>query len=196
MEVCYNGYITISLRGMIMKLIKGTRVCFMHEGKMNYGVVSKGGSVHVTVAFDGGEYSVKGSVHAFKPSEHPLPNASEVNPMASYTIKNYKEIQGHGDSPTFSAKIYKNGKAIIHAMNDGWGGPNMYTGIKGRKEVDDFEMAAKDWVTAATGLDSETEGADFWITWEVFERPFGKTATESLKWLAKLRKEYPKEKTA
>ena len=181
-----------------MTLKKGDRVEWLQNSgqsnKTHYGVVAKGGAKRVTVVRDGGELQVSGSPAHFKLSDKPLPNATEVNPMSAYTIKAYKEISGHGDSPTFSAKICKNGKAIIHAGNNGWGGPNEYHFL-GQGHLTQslamvkFLQAAKDWAKEATGQDDVDEAEDLWITWEVFERPYGRSAAESLEWLVKMMSE-------
>ncbi len=46
--------------------------------------------------------------------------------MNGYSIKGYRSIRGHGDSPTFEATLCKDGKPVLRATNDGWGGPNLY----------------------------------------------------------------------
>ena len=172
---------------------KGDRVEWMDKGKMAFGVVRKGGK-NIHVFKDGGELSVSGHSSLFTPSNEPLPNAGEANPMSAYTVKGFKEIRGHGDSRTFFAKIYKDGKAILSVENDGWGGNNLYHNLKKgehhfkSKEMDEFLAATKEWAKAATGIEhgeySETE--DLWLEWEVFERPYGQTAASSLEWLKEM----------
>ncbi len=45
--------------------------------------------------------------------------------------KNIKFHRGHGDSESYSATIYVDGKKAFHASNDGWGGPDNYETIEG-----------------------------------------------------------------
>lgn len=168
---------------------KGDRVTWLDSKKrVTFGVVTKGGKNNITVRHDGGTKESIGPQHYFRHTDEPIPNAKEKNVMKRYSIKGYKEIEGHGDSITFSTKICLDGKPVFIAMNDGWGGPNMYQGTKGNihKEAESAEILAKKWIQDATGLEDESEALDLWITWEMYERPFGVTAKESLAWLVKL----------
>lgn len=170
-----------------MKHKKGNRVQWQQSDGMRYGVVFKGGASKIIVIVDGGETQVSGHATLFQPSTEPLPNADEVNPMSDYSISGYKEIEGHGDSPTFCADIRFKGKKVLRAMNDGWGGCNEYHGSRDASLA--FEAAALKWAQAATGIEEQTSDVeDLWITWEVFERPYGKTAKESLQWLVDMKK--------
>lgn len=57
--------------------------------------------------------------------------------------KNIKFHRGHGDSESYSATIYVDGKKAFQASNDGWGGPDLYEEVAGYegpspKEVNDW----------------------------------------------------------
>jgi hypothetical protein len=188
-----------ALTGGLHMIRKGDRVVFKQRAasgdvEIKYGIVSKGGSGKIKVVMDGGQFEVSGPAHIFTPSDKPLPNADEVNPMREYSIKSYKEIEGHGDSPTFSAKICKNGKPIIGATNDGWGGPNMYYTLKKGEHqtqspvMKQFEKDLAEWLRAATGIEDQHEIGGLWIEWEMFVRPYGVSAKEHLQWLVDMLK--------
>ena len=91
-------------------LFKGNRVKFELKGEVKYGVVFKGGSEMVVVIEDGGMKEFKGHADWFELSEHPLPK-DEPSDMDRYSLKGYKEINGHGDSRTFEAIILENGRS-------------------------------------------------------------------------------------
>jgi len=107
----------------------------------------------------------------------PLPEA-ETDPMSTYSVTGYKGIKGHGDSDTFHATIRLNGKVVLEAMNDGWGGPNEYRGSAGRSAGDALETAAKAWFAHYGYPEIFGETADMWLDWYVHDRPLGVTARE------------------
>ena len=155
-----------------------------------YGTVLKGGKRQITVIHDGGKYQTKGCADHFHYSDKPLPNATEKNVMEQFSVKNYKEIEGHGDSPTFSCKICFGGRPILAASNSGWGGPNEYHGINKYLSNDwesKAEKLAQEWVKDATGQDKTYEALDLWIAWEITERPYGIPAKESLSWMKEIK---------
>ena len=93
-----------------MKMInKGQRVEWEEDGKTNRGTVLKGGCNRISVIHDGGKYITKANVNIFRPTAHELPK-DPPSPTDRWGVVGYKEIQGHGDSPTFSAHITYNGK--------------------------------------------------------------------------------------
>ena len=158
-----------------MSLRKGQRVEFVYEGKRNFGVVSKGGSKKVTVVIDGAKEQISSTPHAFRLSDVPLPIDSP-NVMDKWSVKKYEEIEGHGDSSTFHAHICLNGKVVIEAMNDGWGGSNVYQPLNNHKYdiVDKFRNDAKEWAKSF-GYTDPFEIEDIWIEWYVYKRPYGVT---------------------
>jgi hypothetical protein len=176
---------------------KGDRVEWSSRTTGNkpvFGTVLKGGKKQITVIHDGGKYQTKGPADHFHYSDKPLPNADEKNVMKRYSVKSYREIEGHGDSATFSCKICLDGKPVLAASNSGWGGPNEYHTYRiidenNRHIEAQAEKLAQEWIKDATGCDKKFEALDLWIGWEVFERPFGITAKESLKWLEEMRQE-------
>ena len=66
-------------------------------------------------------------------------------------LKKFREIEGHGDSRTFEADIWMDGKKIGHTGNNGWGGPNEYHFWDGEKRNDkaekEFLKRAKEYLT-------------------------------------------------
>lgn len=169
-----------------MRLTKGDRVTWIRGGQRKFGVVQQGGTKKASVIEDGGELLIKGPITAFEKTDHPLPNAGEVNPMEEYSIKAYKEIQGHGDSRTFEAKIYKNGKAVLHVSNNGWGGPNNYHPVGKSAELKEFYKKAKEWAFKATGRPDLGEPEDMWVEWEFHWRPYGESAQHYLRDFAEI----------
>jgi len=94
--------------------------------------------------------------------------------MDKWGVKNYKEIDGHGDTPTFHAKLTLNGKVVGEAMNDGWGGCNCYH-FKDNDIKTMFYKETKLWVSQF-GYKDMLEPSSSWIDWYVLERPYGVTA--------------------
>lgn len=153
-------------------LKKGERVKLSDKSRTVYGVVSKGGSKRVTVILDGAKQQVTGNPRCFTLSDHPLPK-DKPTVMDKYSIKGFKEVDGHGDSRTFSATICKNGKSILTANNSGWGGPDDFHGD--RKALDEFLTDCKEWAKEF-GCTNMIEPQDSWVEWCQFEKPYGKLA--------------------
>lgn len=62
-------------------------------------------------------------------------------------IKNFKELKhGHGDSRTFEAAIYIDGKKAGFVSNNGWGGSDEYHFISPDLN-DEFTRRVNDWAT-------------------------------------------------
>jgi hypothetical protein len=171
-------------------LRKGNRVKFEHNGVVTYGVVSKGGSKRVIVVEDGGVKQVKAPVDYFELSDHPLPKDAP-SAMDKYSLKGYKEINGHGDSRTFEATICKNGKPILTVMNDGWGGCNCYQSVSYHERTveteDQFKADVKSWMKQFNCNMIEPE--DTWVEWWQVERPYGVTAEAYLHKFTRMLKE-------
>ena len=163
-----------------MKLKKRDRVEFEYEGKTVYGVVEKGGSKKIEVVIDGGDNMVGGSPKCFRLSDEPLPK-DEPNVMDKWSVKGRKDIEGHGDSPTFSAKICLSGKPVMHVGNNGWGGGNEYHPLKGfdYSVFDQFIADVRAWV-GLFGDETMHEPDDFWVSWYTDDRPYGITAKQSI----------------
>jgi len=68
------------------KLKKGNRVEFTMKGKIEYGVVTKGGAKKIKVTLDGGEHEVSGHASLFRLSDHPLAKDLVPSPMDKYSI--------------------------------------------------------------------------------------------------------------
>lgn len=166
-RVNWNG---LKVPVVVPVIKKGDRVECTIKGVLKYGVVVKGGKV-ITVILDGGVYEVKGQASAFSLSDHPLLK-DDPSIMDKYSVHGYKEIAGHGDSPTFQAKIYKDGKPFLNVSNDGWGGNNDYGYGAG---VEEFYNDAKAW--ALSNGDAELiDPNDDWVYWYQFKRPYGVTS--------------------
>jgi len=155
---------------------KGDRVECDYKGETVYGIVSRGGDKSVSIVLDGGEEQLKGGAGLFRYSDKSLPTDAP-NLMDKWSIKKYQEIEGHGDSPTFSATICLNGKPVIRAGNNGWGGPNEYHTLNGvdREVEKQFYADVKSWM-ALFGDESTYDIGDMWIDWYQNNRPYGVTA--------------------
>ena len=162
-----------------MALKKGDRVEIFFKGKTEYGVVVKAGDM-AKVRLDGGERELKGPALYMKLSDHPLPK-DKPSEMDRYSIRGYKSITGHGDSPCFEATILENGKPILYVENDGWGGCNFYSRCKNATTTGEtrFHDAVKSWV-AQFGYPDMMEPEDAWVDWWKFERPYGKLAEDMI----------------
>lgn len=162
-----------------MALKKGDRVECSYKGKTEYGVVVTCGD-KVKVRLDGGKSELKGPALYFKLSDHPLPKDAPSE-MDKYSIRGYKSITGHGDSPCFEATILENGKPILYVENDGWGGSNCYSRCNNTlvNVEEQFRKAAKSWV-AQFGYPDMFEPEDAWVDWWKFERPYGKLAQDMI----------------
>lgn len=159
-----------------MTLRKGDRVAFKHQGAVLTGTVVKGGSKKIKVIRDGGKYEVTGPPECFRKFDLPLPK-DPPSPMDKYEVISYKEINGHGDTPTFSCTITKDGIPIIQASNDGWGGSNMYypIGNGSHQDVKAFVDAARAWAVQF-GASNPIESEDLWIDWYENYKPYAVTA--------------------
>ncbi len=167
-----------------MTLRKGDRVCFKVKDGFKQGVVLRGGAKKVTAIADSDpEREWSGPSSLFVPSDVPVPK-DDPSPMDRYSLKGYKEIEGHGDSATFSAKICLDGKPLMHAGNNGWGGSNEYhplsmdTGY--REALDAFTTAVKAWAKQF-GYENMQEPEDWWVQWYQNERPYGVLAANSIR---------------
>jgi len=108
------------------------------------------------------------------------------DPMEKWGVSNYEKWEhGHGDSETFHAFITYNGKKVLEASNDGWGGPNLYRPISNsptypHRDIEKmFYADANKWMEL--GGCEPSEGADLWIFWYVVVKPQGITPAEYLK---------------
>ena len=152
---------------------KGDRVEVTDEGKMEYGTVHKADLMRVTIILDGGKLQFSTAPSNIRHSNQPYAKDTIATPMDKYEVRGYREVSGHDDSVPFVATIYRDGKRILHAENDGWGGSDNYTGH--HKDVMQFEADAKEW-GRLFGVDDLFEPASTWITWYVTARPYGGTA--------------------
>jgi hypothetical protein len=167
-------------------LKKGDRVKWTHKGQEYHGTVEKVKKDKLVVIHDGGEYSTTASVRFFTPDSTPIPKDTPTE-MDRWSIKGYQEIPGHGDSPTFSAKLCLDGKPVMTACNDGHGGPNEYQLIflgegmiaKMRAVRDKFHQDILDWWIALAPADEKPmEPEDLWIDWWVHSRPYAVTGKQ------------------
>lgn len=151
------------------------------EDKTIYGVVAKGGNTDIVIILDGGKYEVKVHAAIVHNSNKPLPK-DVPNPMDNYEVKGYKVIHGHDDSEPFRATIYKDGKAILSASNDGWGGGNQYHVLKDtdKEATTKFYADCKAWAVQF-GDKKPFEPADTWVTWYQYQRPYGITGEAYVK---------------
>jgi len=157
-----------------MNFKKGDRVSIPTKGgEIVYGVVVRGGSKKVTVTIDGNEQQASGSPACFQHSDHPLPK-DKPNSMDKWGVTSYKEIEGHGDTATFHAKLTLDGKIVGNAMNDGWGGCNCYH-FKDSEIEKQFYSDCKAWCTQF-GYADMLEPDSTWVDWYVTDRPYGVTA--------------------
>lgn len=166
---------------------KGDRVKWVNEGKEYCGTVEgvnkKKGSLKVI--HDGGEYSTTASEKIFTLDRTPVPKDPPTE-MDRWSVKGYREIPGHGDSPTFFAELCLDGKPVIAAMNDGHGGSNDYQPIfskgtvnKIREIRDKFHKDILDWWTlfAPKGV-KPMEPEDLWLDWWVHFRSYAVTGKQ------------------
>lgn len=162
-----------------MKIRKGDRVeITAKNGEILHGTVIRGGKT-VTAVIDGGETQVKGPATAFRPSDKPVPAPPE-SVMDKWAIQSYREIKGHGDTPTFHAEITLNGEVVGQAMNGGHGGPNDYH-FRDRALRSRFLNDCRQWAEQFTpGSRNIIEPDSVWLDWYVSDRPFGKTAEACL----------------
>lgn len=118
-----------------MNLSKGDKVTFLNPKTMKtvHGIVSKGGSRSVKVRQVGDpEHEFTGSPHAFTPAEFDLPE-DDPSPsvMDGWEVRGHKP-QGMGmESFRWEVSIFRNGKKVLIANEDGDGGPVRITAAKG-----------------------------------------------------------------
>lgn len=157
-----------------MKFRKGDRVeITAKNGEILHGTVIRGGKT-VTAVIDGRATRVKGPASAFRTSDRPVP-APPPSAMDKWAVKSYREIPGHGDTPTFHARITLEGEAVAEAMNDGHGGANDYhfrDNELRRRFLDDCREWAEKFAPEGMNLN---EPDSMWLDWYVFERPYGKS---------------------
>ena len=168
-----------------MAFRKGDRVEFEDKNQMFYGVVARGGKKKIRVVIDGGQREVSGHPSLFNYSDKEMPS-DPPSAMDKWSVKKYKEIEGHGDTPTFSANICLNGKPVIFVSNNGWGGPNEYRPVDYNTEdvIDKFSTDIKSWCEQF-GCESTSGMDDIWVDWYVYKRPYGVTAQDEIKHLNK-----------
>jgi len=156
---------------------KGDRIMFPCNGETIHAVVTKVSTktFKATARTEEMEYTVPFGV--IKPSNKPI-EKDPPNPMDSYELRKYKEVAGHDDTQPFQAEIWKDGKMILIASNDGWGGSNNY---QGNPEVfSQFHKDAEAW-ELQFGIKKPFEPAGNWISWYAYCRPVGTTAAQYCK---------------
>jgi hypothetical protein len=170
---------------------KNDRVKCVHNGETLHGTVTKRRGRKLHVIIDGKTNSeLIGSMKCFEASEKPLP-VDEPSVMDKWSVKGYKEIEGHGDSPTFSAYIYLNNKKVIHVSNNGWGGCNSYQTTKQgySKYLNQFLKDADEWSEQFKNP-LTFDKADTWVEWKQFSAPYGETAKIYFENMKKQNEEY------
>lgn len=165
-------------------LKRGDRVKWVDEEtkEERLGVVEKASLPFLTVVMDGGESTIKAVAGVFSPSDKPLPTDGVPTPMDAYEVKGYRKTAGHDDSQPFVGAVHRDGRKILDASNDGWGGCNRYRGDMAdvRRMHDD----AKAWA-AAFGHGDTIEPEDLWLDWYANYRPYGGLAADYLRPLGK-----------
>ena len=158
-----------------MKIGKGDRVeVTAKNGEVLTGTVIRGGR-SVTAVVDGSETQVKAPAACFRRSDQPLP-VSPPSVMDKWGVEGYRRIPGHGDTPTFHAKITLYGNVVGEAMNDGHGGPNDYHFADGTLRAR-FLADCHIWAGRFSPDGADTPEPDgLWLDWHVHDRPFGRTA--------------------
>jgi len=168
----------------IMKngLRKGQQVEFKYQGKLCKGVVERGGKRRVTVVIFGEpNKAVKGSPICFTPTEFDIPEDPSPDPMAGYEVRKHRIIPKLcDDTIAYHAEVWKDGKRILDASNNGSGGPDsFYPTQKGKTYavVKQFEDNADAWAREC-GLKNPFESGGMWIDWYINHRPYGETARD------------------
>jgi hypothetical protein len=158
---------------------KGNRVCATIDGETYHCTVKKGGK-NIEAVVDGGTLVVKAHESKFKPSDEPM-KTDEPSCMDKWSIKQYKDLTGHGDSESFSCKICLKNKPIALAYNSGHGGANEYSamGRENQANLSQFLTDAEAW---GKQFDSEFsfELDSLWIYWKQSMAPYNVTAREYL----------------
>lgn len=163
---------------------KGQWVTFKTKNGKEVGIVTKGGNDIISVAYGckGGSYmKVESLARHFTPTDAPVLDKTGI--MDAYELKAFKDAGGE-ETMRFEAKLYKNGKLIGIASNDGCGGCNRYyhTGKGTPQDIAEFINNSKQWAIAH-GEENPFEADSSWIYWFQFYRPIGET-TQSY-WEAK-----------
>lgn len=164
-------------------LAKGDRVWWTDEEtrEERHGVVEKVQLCFVTAVTDGGGNTIKAVAGVFSRSDKPLPCDCVATPMDAYQVRGYRKTAGHEESQPFVARVYRDGKKILAAENDGRGGCNLYRGS--RSDLGRFQADGTAWA-AAFGHLNAVEPEDCWLDWFVNYRPFGGLAADYLRSLA------------
>jgi len=157
---------------------KNDRVAWNAGGDFLHGTVIRVSGFTLKVVADGGMSEVSGDFTLFKSSNKPLAAYSAPSPMAAYEVRGYREVAGHDDSTPFIASIYRDGKKVFSASDDGWGGGASYRGAT--EDVERFHRDAREWAVANGGSDYEFGASDLWVEWYACRRPYGCSAREYL----------------
>lgn len=157
------------------------------DGKMLYGTVIKGGNKKIEVMLDNKEGIITGMPFLFNKTKKELPKDTPTI-MDNYSIKNWHEIEGHGDSRTFDADIYHQGKKVIRVSNDGWGGENFYTEYE-NGSINKLRKDIQTW-KEQLGFKFKDDVTELWIEWYKYGKPYGKLAVDELNNYEKLFKKY------
>ena len=173
-----------SIYGTLSSAKKGDVVEYEVDGEVRRGVVENGGAKRLEVKFciDGIEQYLSGPPYLFRSADVTPADEPASSPMGKWAVKSYKVVAGHDDTEPFEAVITKDGKPVIRASNDGWGGCNMYYPEKGydRSVVNEFEKDVVEWYRSYSNRDPL--GADeLWISWYRSYRPLGQSSEEYIK---------------
>lgn len=154
------------------------RVEWDAEGAVRFGTVTGVFGIKVKVTEDGGENLISGMASVFRLSTTPLVLDETKTPMDAYEVRGYRVVAGHDDSTPFVASIFRDGKKILSASDDGWGGGSCYHGEPADEQK--FYEDAQKWA-AINGRKAPTGGsADLWVEWVVSRKPFGVMARDYL----------------
>ncbi|HPX74027.1 MAG TPA: hypothetical protein PKW51_08950 [Methanoregulaceae archaeon] len=162
-----------------MKFKKGDHVEWKNKDRtIEHGVVEKGGSKKITVIKLGGKIVVTGSAACFRPSSFTIPLDPD-NPMAKWGVRNYRVVPGHDDLEPFVCIITHDGKDVIRARQDGWGGPNLYERLScSPQDIEDrLRAESKAWAQHY-GWKDPIEAEDCWLYWATKLQPYGVMSKE------------------
>ncbi len=158
-------------------MTKGDRVETEYKGQTVLGTVLRVLNGAAKVAIDGGKITLRGPATAFRPTDVPAPR-DPPTPADRWAVDGYRQIRGHGDSPTFHAWLTLDGRRVLEAMNDGRGGCNEYRGdVEVQRRLHD-DMTA--WSEALCPGALTFEQADTWLDWYATQRPYGVLARTML----------------
>lgn len=165
-------------KALINPFKKGDRVGWVdRDGASFVGTVVKVSQTNVNATHDGGDVTTVGHFSGFAPSSVPLVLDSVATPMDAYEVRNYRKIRGHDDTQPFEANIYRNGRRVLAASDDGWGGGVAYEGPE--DDLQQLYADAGEWARI-NGDTPDNECAGIWIDWYVNRRPFGGLAANYL----------------